>query len=251
MTSPDGIAWTIRSSAANNSWHSVTYGNGLFVAVSYSGTGNRVMTSPDGITWTIRSSAADNDWYSVTYGNGLFVAVSYSGTGNRVMTLSVGENILDPDDDGKISGSQLVKGIIASYHRIKALSDVLRHSIDGIVTYTTTAYVKGATLTFTNGIKGNVRVKFKIDDAGNTHIWAIMTKNGVTPDMGANFGVVQDNNTGAYAEKAQDLAIDLEPGDTIDLWAKKESVEDVFSKEWRFYYTDKVVGDAVAVTGAD
>ncbi len=86
MTSPDGINWTIRTSAADNNWISVTYGNGLFVAVSISGTGNRVMTSPDGITWTIRTSAADNQWSSVTYGNGLFVAVAVSGTGNRVMT---------------------------------------------------------------------------------------------------------------------------------------------------------------------
>ena len=49
MTSPDGINWTIRTSAADNSWRSVTYGNGLFVAVAYTGTGNRVMTSPDGV----------------------------------------------------------------------------------------------------------------------------------------------------------------------------------------------------------
>ena len=142
MTSPDGITWTIRTSAADNSWRSVCYGNGLFVAVAQSGTGNRVMTmaysleavsngpatistlsafvsrtsaadnawysvcygnglfvavantgtdnrvmtSPDGITWTIRTSAADNQWLSVCYGNGLFVAVAGSGTGNRVMT---------------------------------------------------------------------------------------------------------------------------------------------------------------------
>jgi len=83
-----GVDWTIvnTSSAADNLWFSVTYGNGLFVAVAGSGTGNRVMTSPDGITWTSRTSAADNAWYSVTYGNGLFVAVAGSGTGNRVMT---------------------------------------------------------------------------------------------------------------------------------------------------------------------
>ena len=37
--------WTIRTSAADNAWYSVTYGNGLFVAVSATGTGNRVMTS--------------------------------------------------------------------------------------------------------------------------------------------------------------------------------------------------------------
>ena len=83
-----GTTWTNRTSAADNSWTSVTYGNGLFVAVSSTGTGDRVMTSPDGITWTIRTNATDNYWRSVTYGNGLFVAVADfgSGTGNRVMT---------------------------------------------------------------------------------------------------------------------------------------------------------------------
>ncbi|MDA9089697.1 fibronectin type III domain-containing protein [Maribacter arcticus] len=86
MTSPDGITWTAQTSAADNYWSSITYGNGLFVAVSYTGNGNRVMTSPDGITWTSRSSAADNDWQSVTYGNGKFVAVASTGTANRVMT---------------------------------------------------------------------------------------------------------------------------------------------------------------------
>ena len=90
MTSPDGINWTVRTSASNNSWIGVTYGNGLFVAVANTGTGNRVMTSPDGITWTPRTSAADYGWQSVTYGNGLFVAVATSGTGNRVMTSSDG-----------------------------------------------------------------------------------------------------------------------------------------------------------------
>jgi hypothetical protein len=81
-----GINWTSRTSFSNNSWLSVTYGSGLFVAVSGNGSGNRVMTSPDGITWTSRTAAANNTWLAVTYGNGLFVAVSTDGTGNRVMT---------------------------------------------------------------------------------------------------------------------------------------------------------------------
>ncbi len=81
-----GITWTSQNAAAANVWTSVTYGNGLFVAVASSGTGNRVMTSPDGITWTIRTSVPNNFWNSVTYGNGLFVAVASTGIGNRVMT---------------------------------------------------------------------------------------------------------------------------------------------------------------------
>ena len=120
-----GIDWTSRVSAVDNEWRSVSYGNGLWVAVSLSGSGNGVMTSPDGINWTIRTSPADvyrwrsvaygnglwvsvapfgimtspnginwtirtnpasNYWNSVAYGNGLWVAVSESGGGNEVMT---------------------------------------------------------------------------------------------------------------------------------------------------------------------
>jgi hypothetical protein len=81
-----GVIWNSRASAADNYWYGVTYGNGTFVAVAASGSGNRVMTSPDGITWTSRTSAADNNWFSVTYGNGIFVAVATTGAGNRVMT---------------------------------------------------------------------------------------------------------------------------------------------------------------------
>jgi len=82
----NGGNWVSRTSAADNDWFGITYGNGLFVAVSATGVGNRVMTSLDGITWTSRTSAADNQWTSVAYGNGLFVAVAVSGSGNRVMT---------------------------------------------------------------------------------------------------------------------------------------------------------------------
>jgi len=78
--------WVVQTYTNEINMSSVTYGNGLFVAVAYSGTGNRVMTSLDGITWTQQTTPANNNWYGVTYGNGLFVAVAYSGTGNRVMT---------------------------------------------------------------------------------------------------------------------------------------------------------------------
>ena len=86
--------WISRTSATNNNWTSICYSfdKNLFVAVSNSGTGNRVMTSPDSITWTSRTSAVNNNWTSVCYSQdlGLFVAVSNSGTGNRVMTSSDG-----------------------------------------------------------------------------------------------------------------------------------------------------------------
>ena len=85
-----GINWTSRTSAADNNWRSVCWSAevGLFVAVSYNGSGNRVMTSPDGVNWTSRTPAADNNWMSVCWSAeaGLFVAVSNNGSGDRVMT---------------------------------------------------------------------------------------------------------------------------------------------------------------------
>lgn len=72
-------SWSARSSAANNSWEAVAYGNSLFVALSTSGSGNRLMTSPDGITWTIGAISTDKTWRSICYGNGLFVAVNQDG----------------------------------------------------------------------------------------------------------------------------------------------------------------------------
>jgi predicted RecA/RadA family phage recombinase len=90
QASDAGTTWTSQSSIPNNRWRSVTYGNGLFVAVAYSdgpGIVSLVMTSPDGITWTPRSTP-NKSWSSVTYGNGLFVAVS-DGT-DGVMTSTDG-----------------------------------------------------------------------------------------------------------------------------------------------------------------
>lgn len=70
MTSPDGINWTSRQSAADNSWVSVTYGNGLFVAVSQSGTGNRVMTSSE-VTIDMLNSEVNQLFTSVSDGKAL------------------------------------------------------------------------------------------------------------------------------------------------------------------------------------
>jgi hypothetical protein len=91
MTSPDGINWTLRTTADAREWCSITYGNGLFVVISKD---CEVITSSDGINWTNPSTPSNQtDWNSITYGNGLFVAVgnSLTGTYNKlVMTSSDG-----------------------------------------------------------------------------------------------------------------------------------------------------------------
>jgi len=102
QTSPDGITWTIRTSAADQSWRGGAFGNGTFVLVASDG---HVQTSSDGgIMWVNRTSASGNQWRSVTFGNDTFVAVAQSGIGNRVQTSSDGGitwlNRTSADDNG-------------------------------------------------------------------------------------------------------------------------------------------------------
>jgi hypothetical protein len=90
MTSPDGIAWTLRPTPADNVWEGVAYSPTLqrLAAVGSSGVGNRVMTSDDGgLTWTIRASPQDSSWTAVVWvpGFATFVAIAWAGV-NRVMT---------------------------------------------------------------------------------------------------------------------------------------------------------------------
>jgi hypothetical protein len=73
-TSTDGINWTSRTLPSSQTWYSVTYGGGLFVAVAFFS--NVAATSTDGINWTSRTLPVVEDWFSVTYGSGLFVAVA-------------------------------------------------------------------------------------------------------------------------------------------------------------------------------
>ncbi len=109
------VSWTSRTSAADNSWRSVTYGtvagNGLFVAVT-GGNGtisDQVMTSPDGITWTSRTAATAGTYYSVTYAAGLFVAVG----GSRVMTSPNGINWTSRTPAANISWRSVTYGTVA------------------------------------------------------------------------------------------------------------------------------------------
>ena len=84
MTSPTGETWTpgTVTGGVDIIWRSVTYGDGLFVAV---GESNLVMTSPDGITWTTASHGGGaSRWTGVIYGEGRFVSAGLDPGG--VMT---------------------------------------------------------------------------------------------------------------------------------------------------------------------
>jgi hypothetical protein len=72
LTSPDGEAWTIRDQTHNN-WMGLTYGNGVFLALSDSGV---AATSPDGIVWKTQPTVMKIDEGALTFGKGVFVTLA-------------------------------------------------------------------------------------------------------------------------------------------------------------------------------
>ena len=81
-----GFTWTGQTSAADISWQSVTYGNGLFVAVSDSGSGNRVMTSG-----LFGGAVADPaSWITIFQGLPLSAAGTCDGLDDKVVAYGTG-----------------------------------------------------------------------------------------------------------------------------------------------------------------
>jgi hypothetical protein len=226
------VFWQIRSSAADNEWYSVTYGNGLFVAVASGGVGNRVMTSPDGITWTIRSSAADNNWRGVTYGNGLFVAVATTGTGNKVMTSPDGITwtIRSSAADNYWYSVTYSNGLFVAVASGGVGNRVMTLSVGEIklLPGTLTCAIHDAQLTFPDGASlvkkaefivardGEYRVTWQMKaqysgDAVRTRVY----KNGVA------YGAIQTNSTTSWVTKSEDLT--FEAGDLLQLYGDGDS----------------------------
>ena len=101
-----------RSNGATvNIWNSVTYGNGLFVAVSSSGTGNRVMTSPLTSTFYTTSGESVIQRKGATFvhtsvratGDTTQVSVNNSGNQMRVTTNSIAQQLEHSEIRYKIS----------------------------------------------------------------------------------------------------------------------------------------------------
>jgi len=84
LTSVDGESWTRRKPGGVPQLNSITYGGGIFMAVGY---GGMIVTSSDGENWTSHSVDSPNGFYGVAYGNGVFVAVGQIG---MIMTSSDG-----------------------------------------------------------------------------------------------------------------------------------------------------------------
>jgi len=83
----DGINWS-DGNAPVDTWSAVSYGDGFFITVSNNGT-YPVMYSQDGIYWSTTVPGSQfNNWGSVAFGDGRFLAIPVSGATTMTATLS-------------------------------------------------------------------------------------------------------------------------------------------------------------------
>ena len=86
MYSNDGTTWLAGTAQVGN-WGGVAYGNGVFVAV---GTPNIIMYSTNGTTWQNVPIQPTGNWTGVAYGNGWFVAIAGGPSNGKVAKSSNG-----------------------------------------------------------------------------------------------------------------------------------------------------------------
>lgn len=70
------------------SYTSIAYGNGLFVAISNSNSNERILITSDGEQWDNVTMNIDVDWASICHGNDTFVAVGSSNTNSNCVAIS-------------------------------------------------------------------------------------------------------------------------------------------------------------------
>jgi hypothetical protein len=86
VVSNDGITWSTGTMPSASGWCSVTYGNGMFVAVAFNS--EDAATSTDGINWTLRKLPSVAYWQDVNYGDGVFMATTITGDGQSITASS-------------------------------------------------------------------------------------------------------------------------------------------------------------------
>jgi len=86
-----------------SNWYSVTYGNGVFVAVAYNGTAAAYSTN--GINWSASTLPSSAGWWSVTYGNGVFVAV---GSDGKICKLTFASSVIYTTPTNKTFNGKLI-----------------------------------------------------------------------------------------------------------------------------------------------
>ena len=176
-TSPDGITWTQRTTAAGASQRDVAFnGTNLFASVGDTGT---IQTSPDGITWTARTSGTTQQLLGITFGNGQWVAVGANGT---ILTSPNGTTWTSRTSGTTQNLNEVIYFAAGSVYIAVGANTTLLTSLDGI-TWTTRTVPTSAS-TAINGVAVNGTIAIATGANG----YFISSLDGVTWTPQSNIG---------------------------------------------------------------
>ena len=126
--STDGISWIEGNMSGSQNWQSVCYGNGKYVAVVYNS--NIMAYSTDGINWTEGNMPSSQNWYSVCYGNGKFVAVA-----QNTNVIAYSTNGINWTEGNMLNDQYLWRPVCYGNDKFVAISNtsnIMAYSTDGI-----------------------------------------------------------------------------------------------------------------------
>jgi hypothetical protein len=131
----------------------------------------------------------------------------------------------------------------------KVASNNLRHSHDSEIAFDSTDYVQVKGITFPNGLKGVIRVKFDAlttDSETPYYCYAKVCINGV--QLGLENTIIDEE----YSTFVHDIDQDWESTDELELWIKS-SKADVYcyARNFRVYYDDGGTYDVIAVASSN
>ena len=175
-----GVSWVAGGGLAAGSWSSITYGQGVWIAVTAAGTATSYSTD-GGQTWTAGGALpAVSTWISVTYGANKFVAVSSAGAVNPAYSVDGGVTWSNTEAAGYLGS-----GTITSVHYGQGVfvvttssSNNMSSSADGL-NWTTRAITRASGTGALAAIQGN---------PNQSGIWAIIPSASTTAASSAVLG---------------------------------------------------------------
>jgi outer membrane protein OmpA-like peptidoglycan-associated protein len=176
VSATTATTWTPATTAPPHYWEAVTYGNGIFVAMSNNSVSNQFATSTNGTDWTTVSVPSQNSdvWRSLTFGNGLFVAVSNDARNGAITSTNGLDWTIQAIPDERWNLVTYGNGIFVAvaYNRKTATStDGVNWTLSGVI-----PLGDQNDSTFTSGAYGN-GIFVVVGDNG---LAAISTDNGAT-----------------------------------------------------------------------
>lgn len=127
-TSTDGASWTSRTFPANT-FGSIAYGNGTFVAIATVNSTNAAATSPNGTTWTTQTLPITQVWGPIAFGNGSFTVVG--GTGASVSATTT-DGVTWTQRTGVGATAMTFGTLFATVSAVASAAGASSYSTDGI-----------------------------------------------------------------------------------------------------------------------